>query len=224
MAWRLARSLKKLQSELNSKYPNRTVPDWSIGDPAHAARPSDHNPNAAGVVCAIDIRQGGINLGAVANAIKAKNNTPVKYVIYNRRIWSKKHNSSGWRDYFGSNPHTTHIHVSVGVGSDGQSTGPYDSQASWGISNVASNPEMGDDMIGLRKGDSGEEVKGLQATLQYAGFDLPIYGVDGDYGVETAKALLACRRSVGSEGLSHYGDSVTGYAFGQLMMALAKNH
>lgn len=30
------------------------------------------------------------------------------------------------RNYTGSDPHTSHIHVSVGVGSDGQSTQPYD--------------------------------------------------------------------------------------------------
>lgn len=141
MSWRAARSITKLQAELTAAYPNRTRPDWIIGDTAHAGSASDHNPNSAGVVCAIDIRQGGgINLTTVAETIKRNNPTQVKYVIFNRRIWSKARNSEGWRTYSGSNPHTTHVHVSVGVGSDGRSTGPYDSTASWGISSGGSTP------------------------------------------------------------------------------------
>ena len=35
----------------------------------------------------------------------------VTYVIYNRKIWSAY--SLGWRDYTGSDPHTSHIHVSL---------------------------------------------------------------------------------------------------------------
>jgi hypothetical protein len=33
----------------------------------------------------------------------------IKYVIYDRQINS----GYGWRHYYGSNPHTDHVHVSV---------------------------------------------------------------------------------------------------------------
>jgi len=141
MSWRAARSITTLQAELTAAYPSRTRPDWLIGDAAHAGSASDHNPNAAGVVCAIDIRQGGgINLNTVAETIKRNNPAAVKYVIFNRRIWSKARNSEGWRTYSGSNPHSDHVHVSVGVGSDGRSTGPYDSTGPWGISSGGTTP------------------------------------------------------------------------------------
>jgi hypothetical protein len=36
----------------------------------------------------------------------------VMYVIYNRRIWSTYRIQEGWRTYTGSDPHTSHIHLS----------------------------------------------------------------------------------------------------------------
>ncbi|WP_017607061.1 peptidoglycan recognition protein family protein [Nocardiopsis xinjiangensis] len=81
----------------------------------------------------------------------------------------------------------------------------------------------GDDpMIGLEKGDSGEAVKALQVLIGYAGQDLPEYGVDGDYGDETAEGLRQVRASVGSEAGAGWGDTVTGYAYAQLMRAVAR--
>jgi hypothetical protein len=32
-------------------------------------------------------------------------------IIWNRKIWSALHPSSGWRGYSGSNPHTDHLHI-----------------------------------------------------------------------------------------------------------------
>lgn len=57
----------------------------------------------------------------------------LKYVIWNKQIWSRARASEGWRRYTGSNPHTQHMHVSVGRGPDGQSTGPYDDNSAWGV-------------------------------------------------------------------------------------------
>lgn len=79
-----------------------------------------------------------------------------------------------------------------------------------------------DVMIGLSKGDTGERVKGLQALIQYAGIELPRYGVDGDYGDETAEGLRQARESVGSRANDGYGDRVSGWAYAQLMKAVAK--
>ncbi|MEO6089551.1 MAG: hypothetical protein ABIQ18_41235, partial [Umezawaea sp.] len=57
MDWRVANSLQTLLAQLNAAAPGRSkVSDGSIGDPNHQAEGSgsDHNPDAAGVVCARD--------------------------------------------------------------------------------------------------------------------------------------------------------------------------
>src|SRR5690554_6062740 len=131
--WRLARSLEVLRDEIRALHPGTTV--WTIGDAAHLATWSDHNPNAAGVVCAIDVlADGGLDLGWFAEQVRTSGHPAFKYVIFNRRIASK---GGGWRPYHGSNPHTTHVHVSVGVGPDGRSTGPYDNTSPWGVAGQA---------------------------------------------------------------------------------------
>lgn len=78
-----------------------------------------------------------------------------------------------------------------------------------------------DDMVGLSKGDKGERVKYLQVILMKAGFDLPKYGADGHYGDETEKAVLAARKSQGSE--QDFGNRITGWAAAQIMSAYVKN-
>jgi hypothetical protein len=219
MAWRLAESLAVLRAEVDSVAPGRSkASDGTIGDGAHQGTASDHNPNAAGVVCAIDLTHdpgSGADMHQVAEHIKQRNGTAVKYVIWNRRIWSKARNAEGWRAYGGSNPHTKHMHVSVGIGGDGESTGPYDDTSPWGIGEA-----FGGDVIGLKLGDRGERVKGLQGTLRLAGYDPG--KVDGDYGEKTATAVLRMRRAQGSE--VDDGENFTGWAFAQLMQAMAKKH
>src|SRR5690606_33697874 len=138
-SWRLARSLEVLRDEIRALHPGTTV--WTIGDEAHLATWSDHNPNAAGVVCAIDVlADGGLDLGWFAEQVRTSGHPAFKYVIFNRRIASK---GGGWRPYHGRNPHTSHVHVSVGVGQDGRSTGPYDNTSPWGVAGQAAG---GDDV------------------------------------------------------------------------------
>jgi hypothetical protein len=50
---------------------------------------------------------------------------------------------------------------------------------------------------GLKKGDKGEAVAEMQRALIDAGQQLPKYGVDGDFGSETLKALKAFQASAG---------------------------
>ncbi|MDS1269680.1 N-acetylmuramoyl-L-alanine amidase [Lipingzhangella sp. LS1_29] len=77
-------------------------------------------------------------------------------------------------------------------------------------------------LVGLSKGDRGELVKYLQASITYAGGELPRFGVDGHYGDETAEALRQVRASVGSEAKPGWGDTVTGYGAAQLHRAVAR--
>ena len=195
MGWRLARSLEVLRDEIRAVHPGTTI--WTIGDEHHVV--SDHRPNAAGVVCAVDVLgDKGLDLAAFAEHLRKTNHKAVKYVIYNRRIWSKALNSQGWRPYRGSNPHTTHVHVSVGVGPDGRSTGPYDDTTTWGLS---SGTGIGGIML-PRKGDKGPEVEFWQRMLTATGETLPRYGLDGHWGDEMTAAVQSSRKRLGWEPVS----------------------
>lgn len=111
MSYYLAASLTKLRDEVNALWPNRSrVSDGWIGDTSHQARKSDHNPDYAsgGVVRAIDITKNGIDVNRLLK--HTTNDSRVSYVIYNRRIYQ---HSTGWKPYYGSNPHTQHVHVSI---------------------------------------------------------------------------------------------------------------
>ena len=119
----LTKAAAKLREQMNLAYPKRdTKSDGWLGDTAHARRKSDHNPDANGIVRALDIdadfgdpRTDQAMALAVQLAAHAKGGSKsgrrIAYVIHNRRIWSAK---SGWepRRYAGSNPHTGHVHVS----------------------------------------------------------------------------------------------------------------
>src|SRR5699024_10110481 len=111
MSYYLAASLTKLRDEVNALWPNRSkVSDGWIGDTSHQARKSDHNPDygSGGVVRAIDITKNGIDVNRLLK--HTTNDSRVSYVIYNRRIYQ---HSTGWKPYYGSNPHTQHVHVSI---------------------------------------------------------------------------------------------------------------
>ena len=114
MTWRLAKSLETLHSQVNAKWPNRSKDsDGSIGDEHHSARSSDHNPNAAGVVCAIDIThdpKGGFDSYAFADMLLQKRDSRIKYIISNSRIGSGHTGPAAWtwRKYTGINPHNHH--------------------------------------------------------------------------------------------------------------------
>lgn len=139
MSWRVARSLDVLLDEVNASAPNRSkAADGSIGDTAHSARASDHNPNAAGVVRARDFTHdpaGGFDAHVFAERVRELGRAghpalgPGAYVISGGEIASATYGWV-WRDYTGSNPHDHHTHVSVATAADG-----YDSTRPWGVVN-----------------------------------------------------------------------------------------
>jgi|JI10StandDraft_1071094.scaffolds.fasta_scaffold812427_2 hypothetical protein len=135
MGWRLARSLITLRDQIDAEYPKRNKDsDGTRGDPAHADRPSDHNPNTQGVVCGLDLTNhpGYFDAHALADRLIRVRHPNLKYIISNRRIASA---ATGWKwsTYKGTNPHNKHIHISVGVGPDGRSRQPYDNTTRWAI-------------------------------------------------------------------------------------------
>lgn len=161
MAWRPAESLKVLKGQLDASYPGWQFLGF-IGDQNHANVASDHNPNRAGVVTALDIGGGGgLNIHQLANNLAANPHPDLKYIISNRRIAEWQYGFK-WRPYTGSDPHDTHVHVSVGRGADGQSVQPYDDKNQWNI-----NGKGGDMPITKEQ----EMVASLLATGSYPGKD-----------------------------------------------------
>lgn len=116
----LVKSLTALRGEINAAFPNRSkASDGWIGDPAHQVRDSDHNPDARGLVHAIDVDKdlnGPVGMGALVDHVHARcvsgAENRLTYIIWNRRIASA---SRGWvwRAYTGDNPHTEHAHFSA---------------------------------------------------------------------------------------------------------------
>lgn len=107
----LAPSLVGLRAEINARWPSRdkTSDGW-IGDAAHSARESDHNPDDNGMVHAIDVDKDGIEVAVVLAATIG--DPRVNYVIHDRVIYSRVRNFRPV-PYTGSNPHTKHIHISI---------------------------------------------------------------------------------------------------------------
>jgi hypothetical protein len=114
-----------LRDQVNKRWVNRDKrSDGWIGDSAHQARPSDHNPDKDGWVHALDIDHDflGPNRGAAeaekfANQLielarNGKDRGRLKYVVYNNRIASGTHSNQYWTWRKGNWGHTQHIHVS----------------------------------------------------------------------------------------------------------------
>lgn len=121
---RLSKSAIQLREQIDDSFPDRdrTSDGW-IGDTKHAARKSDHNPDAQGWVRAIDIdanldRAKGTSV-YLADQIRecAKSDRRISYVIHMGKICSRK---SFWRwvKYSGINAHNHHIHISFSQAAD----------------------------------------------------------------------------------------------------------
>ena len=126
MTWVPDQGLVKLLDQVDDAWPGRSrASDGMLGNAAHAARVSDHNPehpaprgNPDYQVDALDIThdpQHGPDCQALADAIIASRDRRVKHLIHNRRICAGALGPSPWvwRTYTGPNPHTGHLHISV---------------------------------------------------------------------------------------------------------------
>ena len=97
---------------------DRSSDGW-VGDLRHSSRASDHNPDAKGIVRAIDIdrdlsgKKKPDFMPDLADQIRlcAKSDKRISYIIFNGKIASAK-KSWRWRTYDGINKHTAHCHVS----------------------------------------------------------------------------------------------------------------
>lgn len=170
MAWRIANSLLKLRDQVNLAVPNRNKnSDGAIGDAAHAARTSDHNPwvkdGTMGVVTAIDITHDpkhGVDTYKLAEHLRQTKDSRIKYVISNKRIFSFEVSPWQWRRYTGSNPHDEHIHISVRPVKS-----LYDWEMAWNLGELIpkADAEQITDHPLLKYGSTGPAVARVQELL-----------------------------------------------------------
>jgi hypothetical protein len=125
---RLVAAGVKLRAQINRRWPDRDKrSDGWIGDRAHQARKSDHNPDARGWVHAIDIdadlvpgdpKESKKLAQQLADEIVhyAASGEPgsdrIKYVVFNDRIASGTYDKHWWTWRGRGYGHRNHIHVS----------------------------------------------------------------------------------------------------------------
>lgn len=180
MGWYVAHALDTLLSEINASAPGRSkVSDGSIGDADHSSRESDHNPcDCHDAVCARDFTHdpgGGFNSYSFADWLRGQcdngHEIRVKYIISNRRIASPEDDWE-WRSYTGSNPHTSHVHVSVDHPSgDFNDTGPWGWYGNGGDDDVKPTDVVGTDTDGtdMTMGELAARVDWLYRQFLEAG-------------------------------------------------------
>jgi hypothetical protein len=126
MACTCSPALVALDREVDTLWPDRDHrSDGCCGDPAHAARVSDHNPDGRGYAHALDIdadlRRGPTTFDVelvllhLYGATAADADPRVKNLILRRRIFYPHAGvrPRGVYPYDGPNPHDTHLHVSI---------------------------------------------------------------------------------------------------------------
>jgi hypothetical protein len=122
-AWRVvttpAPAAKAALDQATKRWPGRSrASDGIVGDAAHRARPSDHNPDADGMACAFDLTHDpahGCDAHLLADELRFLSKVGLekraKYIISRKRIATPP--TWDWRRYTGTNPHESHIHVSI---------------------------------------------------------------------------------------------------------------
>jgi len=190
MAWRLAKGLEQLRQQVNIKWPKRSkASDGTIGDQAHSARTSDHNP-VREIVHALDLTHdpaNGFDSWKFADMILRRQDPRLKYVISNGRIGSGPAGPQPgvWRKYTGSNSHAHHVHFSITDAGE-------DDVRAWAFDNIEVKPvptapkELARQ---LHFGLEGADVEELQRKL-----GLP---VNGFFGYGTAEAVVKVQQKAG---------------------------
>ncbi len=181
----LAATLVRLRTDLNARWPNRDrSSDGWIGDAAHQAQVSDHNPDpTTGVVRALDIDKDGIHVPSVLASIIIHPAT--NYAIHAERIYRRDDRFKP-RAYYGSNPHYSHIHDSIMRGSASEN-----SKTEYTILKYGTTTWQGKE---LHIGMTGWEVKELQALLNAYGFSIYL---DSAFGPITDSAVRQFQRAMG---------------------------
>jgi hypothetical protein len=125
---RIAKALDTLRAQVQKEFPKAPKSEFGwIGDTAHSNRKSDHNPNKAGHVLALDIPHRpeiGLDAHVLADYMIAHPDKRARYIISNARIagnaafikGNPKYRCPGpwqWGRFRGANLHRHHMHISA---------------------------------------------------------------------------------------------------------------
>lgn len=125
MSPKLCKAGVQLREQIDDAFPERDRrSDGWIADARHmAGGKSDHIPTDEGWVFAIDVDRGLANpsnkpdiMPDLANQIRlaARKDKRIKYLIFDKKFCSAK-TLWRWVTYRGSNPHSSHLHVSFSI-------------------------------------------------------------------------------------------------------------
>lgn len=199
-------------SDVNARWPGRSKgSDGWIGDAAHQATRSDHNPDSRGMVHARDFTVSGLDAATLVAALVAHPST--QYVIWNRTIWSRTRGMAPVR-YTGSDPHTGHVHASIRYAADAEQSSQHLDLGGLSV-NVGTNPAGGGRMLPMptiRRGWKAGVVNTAQACLRLDGY-LEVT-MDGDFGPRTQAAVRSFQ--------SDHGLGVDGVVGPRTWVALAQ--
>ncbi len=195
--WRLASSLVTLACQLDQIWPQGGPTDGTVGDLRHQARKSDHNPNGAGVVTAIDVHETVEDQGeALVIALIRDRDPRIKYIIHEGQIWRSysRHGIPAWEPapYKGTNKHLSHVHLSV-------SSSPtlYDDPRVWDLGAIGDNMPAPT----LKRNDTGLTVALYQRALLAWNpriaeiLEVDSFEADGAYGPITEQAVKLYQRA-----------------------------
>lgn len=210
MSWMVVPCLLEGRDQMNRRFPNRDHgSDGTIGDTAHQASASSHNPDETGrpefsdhdgrdEVRGIDFDKDLRDAVTMEQVVqrwiteaRAGKMPWLRYVIYNRRIWHKRDNFVT-RQYTGSNPHTDHAHANSDFTQYADTvTGTDWHVADLGKPSPTPNPPS---TTVYKRGSTGDTVRHIQQFLHDV---FPAYrqwvdvkrgqmiSVDGDFGPQT---------------------------------------
>lgn len=219
-AWILVPCLVTLREEFNTLAPKRDKgADGSIGDQAHANRPSDHNPDETGAttredadrkneVHALDIDStgkwpSGMTFDAAINLIvdrhKGGKDDRLLFVIWNRRI-AEESKGWKWRPYSGtSDPHTGHAHFSAKY-----TTAQEANTRPWGLLERFGDLPMDQKTFNALMDGWAKSTNGKAALERAALADcVPIYDNDGVALSGTANDVMQMNNALGYVGRDH---------------------
>lgn len=201
--WRVVKSLTTLRLQLDVAFPERShASDGTIADDAHTTT-SDHYPHqyaalgSTPVVTAFDGTQDpahGCDNSVITEAIRQSRDARVKYVIWNRQMYSSYVSSSGvpaftWRPYSGAaqDPHTNHFHISV------LPTALADSTAPWAIGVEDMTPDQAAQLAQVHAIVRADRWQWQtdRAGFVAAGGDPNVWDYGGGMGANTEAKLLA---------------------------------
>jgi hypothetical protein len=215
---RLVEAGVTLRNQIDKRWPKRDKrSDGWIGDKAHQARVSDHNPDRNGWVHAIDIdhnmgKAGPDRQGRVAQELadqliqlarEGKDGGRLKYVVYNNQIASGTHKNQFWTWRKGNWGHTQHIHVSFNP--IAQNNGQRFNLPIFKEVDEAPKPPAPPKPVAAPKypgkerlvaGKRNESVRRLQNQLIKKGYKIPA-GATGFYGSQTISAVKAMYHKMG---------------------------